>query len=973
MALRNGEKHDHRAEKTMPRNNPKFLREQIVQTCEMAEKEFEMRMSRISNVKGSEYQSDSHNVEQILDSLVSSERKRNLKPVDNQPDVTLHDFSSMKQDIDIGSLFAKTSEYDYQIAWFDSKKEMHAPQNVIVRQGILREMGDASHFRNSSTSILALTEAVPGTNIMNSAEVARYNGLAIEMRQYGVDAVGEYYKAVGAISHAHSGAQIDQQVFDLQRALARLKMEKATQGGLIEKIRHVAEERGTFIHRSTLHQLQRERRKADFASGAEEIKADFDATWDDFQFFTPEEEKTFLNKLPKVVLDSAFKVREWRNMASFSKSQAAINDAVPEGMHLRLGRGETLAKFHKTESALASDPEYKQYSNRFTKEYANRVRDPFLVSEASGFEFEEKLKISDGATPNDMVFQTMNALLQQHRPKDSKSVRFTLLFGEGRIRKVKVKVHENILPDELSANIELAIHQSEDEDITSAKGHMFSMRDRVKLGFTGYSPNRINDKDYQHIYGFKEVKKKGLFRQKETVSGDYLIQIKDNKTVTDYLSDDIDEHKPGSLFVVDSHQAAVLIDLRQKKQDGLVKAVVRYNHSRFDGIQAQKHAKNVLDSLGEAHLNKAPVNFCSAEAVYSLSEADDKTYPVLEGHASLVEEAVKYPKLTLHVEGQDESVVLSPSFTRSFILALANEVDTYHHLHAGDKTKSELYDVYGDRFDDVQPITNILIRLRRDFEAWQKEPTKTDPAFVQEYLVRYNRAKKRAEKSHSDSLVAAAIVGRYEKAIVAVGSTVNKGISAYSSPGSMFSPLPRVLKQNDPDYKRTIEFRTAHSKSYANQKINLQAPESSMGIIGYAQEGTTAVTTCRKMPCQAQVEFRQAVLTDILDSSASESMSTQTLKKFSQVLTMWDELLNGKASLESYERARKEVLNGLQDPDICGEDRLARQGISDENSFQQYLNTTLQKAAESTLDRTKIEKTKELFVSYMKASGVTVA
>lgn len=981
MTLRSGEGKGHTGEvlhgKT-PIRNP--VREMVVESCVMARKEIDHGIERIYGSAHIVTENDRHTIDTMLDNLVSLERNKTKKHIDTEPDISVRDFSSTKHDITIASLFAKTNGMDFQDAWFDEHQQMYLPQVLLVRQGILREMGVSSHFRNSSTSINTLTEPVPGADITTPPEVGRYFGIAREMATYGVDVVGEYYKTVGAIQHAHSGAQIDRQCLELQRALQTLKLEKGKQDEILYKIREVADERGEFIDRNTLQQKQRDIKKEDYKLGADQIQADFDATWSDFQFFTPEEEKTFLSDIPKFVLDMGIKYKKWANFASFTKRQAAINDAVPEGMHLRLGRGEILAKFHKTESALADDPEYKRYSNRFTKEYANRVRDSFLVSEASGFEFEEKLKVTDKVQANDLVLQTMNALLQQHRPKDSKSVNFTLLFGENRMRKVRVKVHENIAPTELAANIQLAIQQSEDIEITNAKNERLSMHERVQLGFTGYSPDRLKDKNYQHIYGFEEKTKKVPFSKKKITWGDYLIQIKDSKNVKDYLDDEMSEASPESLFVVDSHQAAVLIDQRQMRKDGLVKAVVRYNHARFDGIQAETHAKHILDSLSDPHISPSPVVFCRPESVFSLPEIDGNVHPALEGRATHIDEGVKYPKLTLDQSGQlpesgAKPDVLSPAFTRSFILALANEVDTYHHLHAGDKSKSELYEVHGDRFDDVQPITTLLIRLRREYEVWKKNPDKINPSFVQEYLSRYNNAKKRAERSHSDSLVSAAIVGRYEKPIVAVGSTVNKGISSYSTPGSMFSPLPPNFKPGDKEYKRYIKFRTAHSKSYASQKIDLlkSHPEKSMGIIGYIQEGTVGVYTCRKMPCQAQVEFREAILNELLPSDATPEITSKTLTQFNNVLRSWDGMLNGKVSLEKFEYMRNEAFAQLLDDDTCGAEYLSKQGITDVNSFQKYLNDTLQRAAESTFNEAKIEEARMQFTEFMKAAGVVVS
>lgn len=981
MALRNGEGKGHSGEiiqgKT-PIKNP--IREMAVESCVMARREIGHGVQRIYGSGHTVTEGEEHTIDTMLDNLVGLERNKTKKHIDTQPDISIRDFSSTKHDLPISSLFAKTNGMDFQDAWFDERQHMYTPQVLLVRQGILREMGASSYFRTSHTSIFSLSEPVPGADIMTPPEVGRYFGIAREMATYGVDVIGEYYKSVGAIQHAHSGAQIDQQCLELQRALQTLRLERGKQDEITYRIREVAKERGEFIHRNTLHQKQREIKKEDYKSGADQIQADFDATWSDFQFFTPEEEKTFLSEVPKFILDAGIKYKKWANFASFSKRQSAINDAVPEGMHLRLGRGEILAKFHKTESALANDPEYKKYSNRFTKEYANRVRDSFLVSEASGFEFEEKLKIAEGVRANDLVLQTMTALLQQHRPKDSKSVNFTLLFGENRMRKVGVKVHENITPSELAANIQLAIQQSEDVEITNAQNNSLSMHERAQLGFTGYSPNRLKDKNYQHIYGFEEKGKKKLFSKKKVTWGDYLIQIKDSKNVKDYLDDEMSEASPESLFVVDSHQAAVLIDQRQMRKDGMVKTVVRYNHTRFDGIQAKTHAKHVLDSLSESQISPSPVVFSKPESIFSLPESDGNVYPALEGRATHVDEGVKYPKLVLNQGGQPAEAgtkpdVLSPAFTRSFILALANGVDTYHHLHAGDKSKSELYEVHGDRFDDVQPITTLLVRLRREFEGWKKDPSRIHPEFVQEYLQRYDGAKKRAERSHSDSLVSAAIVGRYEKPIVAVGSTVNKGISSYSTPGSMFSPLPPNFKPDDKEYKRYIKFRTAHSKSFASQKINLlnQHPEKSMGIIGYIQEGTVGIYTCRKMPCQAQAEFREAIVGELLAGNASEAVTTKTLTEFNKVLQSWDGMLNGKVSLEKFEAARNDAFNQLLDDDVCGTEYLSKQGITDVNSFQKYLNDTLQKAAESTFNEAKIEEARVQFTEFMKAAGVTVS
>ena len=189
------------------------------------------------------------------------------------------------------------------------------------------------------------------------------------------------------------------------------------------------------------------------------------------------------------------------------------------------------------------------------------------------------------------------------------------------------------------------------------------------------------------------------------------------------------------------------------------------------------------------------------------------------------------------------------------------------------------------------------------------------------------------------------------------------GATMLKYPGSMYSGLP--LGEGG-----VLRFRTAQADSYTDQEIDLLHPAKSMGVIGYIQQGDTAVTTCRKMPCQAQVEFRNEIVGNLLAPTSSGESTTKTLTEFTRLLRTWNGLLKGDQTMDGYMQVRKQVYEALKDPSTCGEDLLAQQGITNEHTFQNYLNTILNKAAEQTLDRDKITQTKNDFMAFLKDVGI---
>ncbi len=190
-------------------------------------------------------------------------------------------------------------------------------------------------------------------------------------------------------------------------------------------------------------------------------------------------------------------------------------------------------------------------------------------------------------------------------------------------------------------------------------------------------------------------------------------------------------------------------------------------------------------------------------------------------------------------------------------------------------------------------------------------------------------------------------------------------------PGSMFSPIVH-LDRNDPDYARKLIFRTAQSDSYASQTIDLMNPEKSMGVVGYIQEGKSATYTCRKLPSQAQSEFRHRILIELLNIHTPAEIRYGTLREFTTILQSWDDLLKGKVNLNTFLDVRKKTFERLKDSEVCGEENLKKCDITDENSLQNFLNTTLTRAAQATLDKQKIAQTKKDLEAFMRDMGVHV-
>ncbi len=892
---------------------------------------------------------------QIIDPMnevAAAEIQRIKKPQDHAPKVSINDYVDGFKSLDTESLLAKI-ERDIHPAVEDNVELYKETRNSLLRQSVVNALEVSVHNRSHETALLSLkvNESINSVLPVNAREAL----MAMhEMKMFGVDIVSEYYRATETIHQGRNGTEVEASIEDWHKAMDGKKIDGNIKRHVTARLLRIGEKKRNALREVTRINILK-KNSLPVEKKAEIFMENFNKAVKDFDYYTPDQMKTILHGVPPAVLNIMFKGRKF--ISGLNKSIAAPPELC-EGFWMdRVGRRKKYDEFQKREASVADD--------RDRSHYEKRIADKFLNSEAAGFEIEEKLSVKENMNASSLVLQSMKSLLQVHRPKGQDKVYFTLLMGENMMRKVWVATHDNISDEELMNNINAGIARSKNEMITSAQGKPLSMSERVTLSYTGYSPRRITDKNYRHVYGHSENKE---------LIGDYLIQVKERGSVNinSLMEDQITEHDPESLFAVDSHKAAVLIDTRSRILDNTVKSVIRYNHTEFDGVQAERHAKYILDGLSNEMLPDAQ-SAITEGGFDSKPMPDGNIYPQFEGHATMTDES-QYPKFILTLPGKSKPIKLSPSFTRSFVLALANDVDFYHHLHAGDKARSEFFEKYGDRFDDVQPVITSFNHLKEEFTKWKEyrsKPTIHDQKETQEWIIRFNNGKERAEQSHSDVAMYAAIPGQFEEAIYNVGLKTTGGVKMVKYPGSMFSPIVH-LDRNDPDYARKLIFRTAQSDSYASQTIDLMNPEKSMGVVGYIQEGKSATYTCRKLPSQAQSEFRHRILIELLNIHTPAEIRYGTLREFTTILQSWDDLLKGKVNLNTFLDVRKKTFERLKDSEVCGEENLKKCDITDENSLQNFLNTTLTRAAQATLDKQKIAQTKKDLEAFMRDMGVHV-
>ncbi len=937
------------------------------------------------------YRSEERSIDPEFDHTVERSIATIIDPVVQTEIKRITDFSGVKQSTSLESFIDNTASEMSSASLISAVKSLSPSQpeekaellNDVMRVRATRVFSKAKNasipplYPLSKDTVEPQFEALLSVN--DEATIRKYCG---EMERFGIDGIDTYYSALSDI-------HLSQKTFKATHKRAQSCSDiDSTAHYAIQSIRNmelpdeekIILERGILAHaktkRDSIRQYSTEglgmnkdviQKKIKDIQEAPDFGKLVDEAWETLQYNTPKKDKTFLlNHAPKPIMDLLILLKEMR--AGMSKHGVTPELVARYGWQLRL-RPDQLAIILEKFGKYADAPDFRRF--------ASRVQDEYLRTEASGFEIRENVKMKDGVSNEALLRESMNALLKVHRPRGQQKVYFTLFYGENSMQKVAVDTYEDITSVELDRNIAEALKLAKTEAIS------LTLTERAALGFTRYSLNREKDETYKKIYHHGE---------QNDIKGDYVIQIKDHTTASSYSEDTVDEHSPTTLFAAADGQLALLLDRRQmlKRNVESMRTVIRYTHSKKDGGPAYIHSQKIFKALRDLKGNRyttldTGLSTYIDHEVETGIEADTIGVPQLEGRSFYKEIDESYPSLHFTVRsktGEEKQVKLSPAFTRSLIYALANNVDVFHYLHAASKDGDIYFDEKGDQFDSLQPLYTSFNHLKDEFNTYLRASNKQpNPEVVIEWLRSYEGQKQRAERGFCDLFtLASAPPGKVELPFANASKKVHGGAALLTSPsGGMYSglslqPESEARTEVDVDKKHIFDtyFSSAEATIYNRIPIDLQNARPCMGIIGYLQRGDVAVSTCRKLPCQAQETFKTEFL-KLTTEELTGKKQASFLKQFHPLLEKWDELVKGSATLSEYIDARTSLFEKLTDEDAPTREILISLGCTNQVEFQAYLNRILQKSADETLDRNKIIHTKEAFIGFMHASGVKTA
>lgn len=849
--------------------------------------------------------------------------------------------------------FQTAAEKEVQI------RELIAEDKQAVRINFLRrymikglEVAASLRDKNNYIQSPFFEEARLKTTVLENPDTAEHEAIEIlnEMNVYGVDTVQNYYYGAHEIAKAHNETQLKGTFEKWHGSLGNERVAFYFQKLSQQKLKKLRSEGKRQVKKTT-------------EQNASNYYDKFMETWDYVvDYGTPDSMKGPLANVPKGVLKMLFNSRE---MVSGLTRQMADSDTLRKWFwQLRLGRN--IKQFVETEAAKTDkSTDFRRYQEKHV--------DQMLHSEAAGFDCQTFIESTPQRTltPSSGLAKTLESLItyeQNSGLKLKETAHFTVFFGEDTYAKIALPTHFKSA-EYLREQIQLALKNAQLQRID------LTARMRAELKYAGYSEKRDKNKDYRKYYGYND----GL-------TGDYIIQIKSaQKNSGDTLKPD--EREPQSMFAVDSHKAAVLIDMRKgvigkdgKERD---KIHIKYNHRAFDGLPAKKHFTYVTNELEKDTTKWESIRHIDGEQFFDNQiKYDGNVYPLQEGRAAFVDNGT-YKKITLKGKS-GKNIVISPTLARSLVLGLANDIDYFQVLYAQDPDKTdpekkEYLDLNKEFFSDVQPAIVSFNHFKEAYSEWEKQkkvPTGSvaqSASVVSEWTERLSHSVERAKNGDSDTAVFASVPGSNESILYKVGLAFNSGAKLLRDSQGMVSPMP----DTQTTLQRNIIFYTAQSDAYNPDTIDLEKPQKNLGVIGYSQEGKkgNAFYTVRKFPGQAQVEFHNAVRYQLMDHDKNPRHMHFTLREMTQLVKMWDNLYRGKSSLSEYLSARDKAYENLKNWDVCGEKNLLAHGIKDVNGLQRYLNTILNASAVNTFSTkadNKIERTQQNFYEFFKAIGAKI-
>lgn len=739
--------------------------------------------------------------------------------------------------------------------------------------------------------------------------------LVEQMEKFGIDSTNFFYERIRRIDNVHFAKEWDMAKTDIMRDYPLLHdfyFEKDTEKGIEilgkmndlenELVMHISKKNYKILARS--EQEDKDRAHRDSELSAEMLDKQYEQAYEYLSSLIPEEDRRFFDKAPYYILKAAIALRRVIPVAN-AEALAEI------WWQLRLGGARAQDIYEHLNKEM---PDYVKEQK--LKKYTEHLSDNYLSTEAARFEFQKNIKVAEGVSPNQLLYQTMKDLIRHHIPKNQRFVRFTILDGDTHMRKITLPYHEGITDSEIFENITNATATTRWDEINLTE------RERGELSYKGYTQEREGDVNYNRIYrGFGKDAQTG-----RPINGDYIIQM---GGVYD------DSRDPRSLYATDSCKAAVQIRLN-KANEATVTA--GYNHSYYDGTPAQLHSSSLVTELASlTKTDNAPGGMLKRDTASYLSEIaeyasrEESALPLVEARADYIDGA-SYKRQKVG------ETYLSSADQRALVVGRAN-VEYFQQLVAG---KMEgMYFERNPNSNNIQPVAVRPRFTRENMERW---------------TVAYRNAIKRASETVGDVALLSSITGTKELPLAYAGKILNPRLTnMLSHAQGMISALHALPGEAGLD-----TFTTAFSDAYRPEKIDLNDPVPSMGVVAmYLRKDGASHYTARLLPSQAQKQFREAAL-NLCTSHSSASDQWILLEEFNEIIKAWDRLVGGLGrghtiTLGEYEKKRDKVL-----------DSLISKGLIDENSpintgekLQVYLNTAFRKAAQDVFDSQKLESTKK--------------
>lgn len=613
----------------------------------------------------------------------------------------------------------------------------------------------------------------------------------------------------------------------------------------------------------------------------------------DYLRYSSLNKNSFRIKLVETTLKILSSFRD-SNLTPFTEAWRLAENFWP----IRLGRQEVIQNLPKK-------------IKESLKNYYEANLDKSLRTEAAGFWIEKNLNLPNLYTMNNeerIIFCLKNVIntLRLNHPS-YKPLRININIDDKHIIKFTF---------DLSKNIDKQI-QSQLQLSSLKKGNLVRLKpeDLFELKQNAYTFGDISKKSkkFQQAFGHSESQK--IFGIKtpfsKTESDDYAIRINTDPKKRP-------KNSPTSLFIVEHHKALFNFDIDGPK----VNIAIKFAHKSFDGKPAKDLFLSFIKQL------KSQYSYDSIDLPTESENLPSFQTPIFEASAS-----VKFDEIL-----SDTKTDFNPSFIYGLATAIQSGADYFHFLVAGP-------DIFSDAgpYSNIQPAVVSLIPIKDIVEKIKNNQVLTDQDLKKLYEWRkHTKAEyERAKKGLSTPAVISAVAGRQEKPLSEIAKILgHQGVKLLTNASGMFSALVSFKPETSTE---RIIFHTAKSDSY-QQKINLENPPSSMGVVGFNQSydingNVELVFAIRKMPSQGQKEI----------SNWLKNQGIKKFKPFNKLLIAWENLIKGEIKLDQYYQYLQKAYESLP-----SQTKKSLQG--DFKNLQTILNDLLQKSAvnNATSDITQV-------------------